>query len=172
MIPESVWKWRVPQGKNFQEEKKKGKVGAEDVVDMVVEGTNMNQEKKKNGVVAEDLVEMVNTDRKEEDMNKKSKGLGKGIGKGLIGVVAKPLSGLATFTAKVSEGAAGDMRQLTPSTRKKKQADNDVLQARQPRDVGRDLILLPYPQRSHATSAAAEAASPGAATRGEGDLKI
>lgn len=44
-------------------------------------------------------------------------GFAQGIGRGLLGVVTKPMSGLAGFASKTAEGIASDARLMTPGTR-------------------------------------------------------
>jgi len=70
-------------------------------------------------------------------------GLVKGIGHGLLGVVAKPLSGVATLASKTSEGMASEARRMVMSEDKPFQ-----MRVRQPRALGADgnEVLLPYPR--------------------------
>ena len=44
-------------------------------------------------------------------------GFARGAGRGLVGVVAKPLSGLAGLASKTTEGIASDARLMTPGRR-------------------------------------------------------
>ena len=73
-------------------------------------------------------------------------GLGfvKGVGRGLVGIVAKPLSGIAAAVSKTSEGVAADARRVTPGQLFRSRADQH--RVRQPRVIGPDGVLLPYPR--------------------------
>ena len=70
-----------------------------------------------------------------------TKGFIKGVGRGLVGVVAKPTSGLAALVAKTTEGLASDAKRVT--VRGKEAKGSHELRVRQPRELGS--VLLPYP---------------------------
>ena len=70
-----------------------------------------------------------------------TKGFIKGVGRGLVGVVAKPTSGLAALVAKATEGLASDAKRVT--VRGKEAKGSHELRVRQPRELGP--VLLPYP---------------------------
>ena len=65
----------------------------------------------------------------------------KGVGRGLVGVVAKPMSGFAGMVSKTSEGMASDAKRVTVRGKEK----DTQLRVRQPREIGADSVLLPYP---------------------------
>ena len=44
-------------------------------------------------------------------------GFARGVGRGLVGAVAKPMSGLAGLASKATEGIASDARLMTPGAR-------------------------------------------------------
>ncbi len=69
----------------------------------------------------------------------------KGVGRGLVGVVAKPTSGLAALVAKTSEGLASDAKRVTVRGRSEQERSSTELRVRQPRELGADVVLLPYP---------------------------
>ena len=71
-------------------------------------------------------------------------GLVKGAGRGLVGFFAKPISGLAGAVAKTTEGLGADAKRITLAGN----ADSRRLQmrVRQPRVIGADGVLLPYPR--------------------------
>ena len=69
----------------------------------------------------------------------------KGVGRGLVGVVAKPTSGLAALVAKTSEGLASDATRVTVRGRSEQERSITELRVRQPRELGADVVLLPYP---------------------------
>jgi len=73
-------------------------------------------------------------------MDDGARGFVKGLGTGLIGLIAKPTSGLAGAMAKTAEGLASDAKHLT-SGRARTQ-----LRVRQPRVIGPDSVLHPYPR--------------------------
>ena len=70
-----------------------------------------------------------------------TKGFIKGVGRGLVGVVAKPTSGFAALVAKTTEGLASDAKRVT--VRGKEAKSNLELRVRQPRELR--AVLLPYP---------------------------
>ena len=70
-----------------------------------------------------------------------TKGFIKGVGRGLVGVVAKPTSGLAALVSKTTEGLASDAKRVT--VRGKEAKGGHELRVRQPRELGP--VLLPYP---------------------------
>lgn len=44
-------------------------------------------------------------------------GFARGVGRGLVGAVAKPMAGLAGLASKATEGIASDARMMTPGMR-------------------------------------------------------
>lgn len=70
-----------------------------------------------------------------------ARGFFKGIGHGLVGAVAKPLSGFATLASKTTEGMASDARRKFIRSHKFSQ-----LRVRQPRLMAPGMPLLPYPR--------------------------
>ena len=75
-------------------------------------------------------------------MDDGARGFVKGLGTGLIGLIAKPTAGLAGAMAKTAEGLASDAKHLA-SGRARTQ-----LRVRQPRVIGPDSVLNPYPRTS------------------------
>ena len=75
-----------------------------------------------------------------------AKGFVQGVGKGTIGLIAKPASGAAAMISKTAEGAASEVKQLTSGK------SEVMLRVRQPRELrgsgtGTDSgVLLPYPR--------------------------
>ena len=77
-------------------------------------------------------------------------GFVRGVGRGLVGAIAKPLAGMFMFASKTAEGLSNDARGVTPTAAK---ADSSkrleiVMRTRQPREIadGPDGVLLPYPR--------------------------
>ena len=73
------------------------------------------------------------------------------MGKGAIGIIAKPISGTAAAISKTAEGAASEVKQLTGGK------EEVMLRVRQPRELslgassgavdgGGSAVLLPYPR--------------------------
>jgi len=73
-------------------------------------------------------------------------GFWKGAAQGVMGLVTKPVGGIGSFVSKTSEGIAADAKRVTPTGGRGKQAAS-ALRVRQPRVIGRDGVLLPYPRR-------------------------
>ena len=73
-------------------------------------------------------------------MDNGAKGFVKGLGKGALGLLAKPISGVATLASKTAEGIASDAKSFV-SGRARMQ-----LRVRQPRVIGPDTVLHPYPR--------------------------
>jgi len=71
-----------------------------------------------------------------------AKGFVKGLGRGLLGAAAKPLSGVASLVSKTAEGLAADAKDFAS------RGDKAFLKmrVRQPRLIGPDRVLLPYPR--------------------------
>jgi vacuolar protein sorting-associated protein 13A/C len=68
----------------------------------------------------------------------------KGVGAGIVGVAFKPLSGVAGFLSKVTEGIGAEAKKLTPEAREAARAQRLVLlRVRQPRAL-LDGVLRPY----------------------------
>ena len=76
-------------------------------------------------------------------INDGAKGFVKGVGSGLVGLIAKPTSGLAGAVAKTTEGLASDAKRLTQAGA---DARRPQMRVRQPRVIGADAVLLPYPR--------------------------
>ena len=74
-------------------------------------------------------------------------GLIKGCGRGVLGLVVSPLTGVMSATSKATEGLASDLRSVTPGGIERK-ARERMLRERQPRVLGPGAILLPYPRTS------------------------
>jgi len=79
-------------------------------------------------------------------MDDGARGFVKGLGRGLLGVAAKPLSGVASLVSKTAEGIAADAKDLAARDRR---TGGAALRSRirQPRVIGPDRVLLPYPRR-------------------------
>ena len=73
-------------------------------------------------------------------MDDGARGFVKGLGTGLIGLIAKPTSGLAGAMAKTAEGLASDAKHLASGHARAQ------LRVRQPRVIGPDTVLHPYPR--------------------------
>jgi len=77
-----------------------------------------------------------------------ARGFAMGMGKGAIGLLAKPSSGLAGAFSKTAEGVASDAKRATAPTKQ------DVLRMRQPRELqtghgaGSTSVLMAYPRGS------------------------
>ena len=71
-------------------------------------------------------------------------GFARGVGRGLVGVVTKPITGLAGLASKATEGLASDARMIAPGRRSLQQ--QLLLRMRQPRLIGPDNVLLAYPR--------------------------
>jgi vacuolar protein sorting-associated protein 13A/C len=76
-------------------------------------------------------------------MDDGARGFVKGLGQGLLGVAAKPLSGVASLVSKTAEGIASDANDLTARGRR---AAALRMRVRQPRLIGSDGVLKPYPK--------------------------
>jgi vacuolar protein sorting-associated protein 13A/C len=76
-------------------------------------------------------------------MDDGARGFVKGLGRGLLGVAAKPISGVASLVSKTAEGIAADAKDLTARGRRAAALRTRV---RQPRLIGPDGVLLPYPK--------------------------
>lgn len=74
-------------------------------------------------------------------MDDGARGFAKGLGRGLIGVFAKPLSGMAAFASKTTEGIASEARRIAAGSA----AMRYNLRMRQPRSLAQDGVLRPYP---------------------------
>lgn len=73
-------------------------------------------------------------------MDNGAKGFVKGLGKGALGLLAKPISGVATLASKTAEGIASDAKSLVGGRARMQ------LRVRQPRVIGPDTVLHPYPR--------------------------
>jgi hypothetical protein len=73
-------------------------------------------------------------------------GFWKGAARGVMGLVTKPVGGIGSFVSKTSEGIAADAKRVTPTGGRGKQTAS-ALRVRQPRVIGHDGVLLPYPRR-------------------------
>ncbi|KAL1519403.1 hypothetical protein AB1Y20_022928 [Prymnesium parvum] len=75
-------------------------------------------------------------------------GFVRGMGRGLVGAVAKPLAGVFMFASKTAEGLSNDARGVTPNARSPDARSGSVMRVRQPRELGDtpDAVLLPYPR--------------------------
>lgn len=72
----------------------------------------------------------------------------KGMGRGAFGLFLKPVSGVAGFASKVSEGLSSEAKKFTPRAIEAAAAQvTNTLRVRQPRMIV-DGILRPYPRRS------------------------
>lgn len=67
-------------------------------------------------------------------------GFVQGVGKGLIGVAAQPMSGVLDFLSKTTEGANATRMKLAAALTLQEQ----LLRQRLPRVIGGDNILRPY----------------------------
>ena len=67
-----------------------------------------------------------------------------GAGRGLLGSLAKVMSGTTFLISKTAEGVTADLKKLTPSSKSIER--RLLMRVRQPRDVGRSGVLLPYPR--------------------------
>ena len=76
-------------------------------------------------------------------MDDGAKGFVKGLGTGLVGIVAKPLSGVAAFASKTTEGIANDAKKVTTTGSRELQLQ---MRVRQPRVIGSDGVLCAYPR--------------------------
>ena len=73
-------------------------------------------------------------------------GFWKGAAQGLLGLVAKPVGGVGSLVSKASEGIAADAKRVTP-TGGRERYTGAALRVRQPRVIGPDGVLRPYPRR-------------------------
>ena len=69
----------------------------------------------------------------------------RGVRLGLVGAFAKPLSGLAGFASKVSEGIGSEAKKVVVATQEQSGAPASGLRTRQPRLLA-DGLLRPYPR--------------------------
>ena len=76
-------------------------------------------------------------------MDDGAKGFVKGLGTGLAGVFAKPISGVAAFASKTTEGIANDAKKVTTTGSRELQLQ---MRVRQPRVIGSDGVLCAYPR--------------------------
>ena len=90
-------------------------------------------------------------------MDNGARGFVKGVGTGLVGVFAKPISGVAALASKTAEGLASDARKVIGG-----RGSQQLLRMRQPRVIGPDTVLHPYPRRPPLDAVVEEAAEGGA----------
>lgn len=76
-------------------------------------------------------------------MDQGAKGFVKGVGHGLLGAVAQPLSGVATLASKTTEGMASDARRVMVVGNRA--IEWTQIRIRQPRSMGPNAVLLCYP---------------------------
>ena len=76
-------------------------------------------------------------------MDEGAKGFVKGVGHGLLGAALQPLSGIATLASKTTQGMASDARRVVVAGNR--QREWTQMRVRQPRQLGVDMALLPYP---------------------------
>jgi hypothetical protein len=74
-------------------------------------------------------------------------GFWKGAARGVMGLVTKPVGGIGSFVSKTSEGIAADAKRVTPTGERGKHTAS-ALRVRQPRVIGPDGVLRPYPRSS------------------------
>ena len=72
-----------------------------------------------------------------------AEGFVRGVGRGLVGAVTKPISGVAGFASKWTEGIASDAKKLTPDAQRKLTTAR-LLRVRQPRQLTAEGVLRSY----------------------------